>query len=162
MAPWVRPIYDILYNFVTPKEVQSMMEEKQIEIAPLGYMRGRTFKNSWIVADEMQNSTVSQMKMLLTRLGENSRLIITGDLEQYDRINEINGLEDFLNKFKGKRSSSISSFEFDKSDIQREEVVREVLDIYSSSEIPENYICQNKELLFENQEHSETESLSDV
>ena len=102
-------------------------------------MRGRTFKNSWIVADEMQNSTISQMKMLLTRLGENSRLIITGDLEQIDRINELNGLDDFLSKFRGKRSDSISSFEFDRTDIQREEVVKEVLDIYSCQDIPNNY-----------------------
>jgi phosphate starvation-inducible PhoH-like protein len=138
MAPWVRPIYDILYNFITPKEVTTMLEEKIIEISPLGYMRGRTFKNCWIVADEMQNSTVSQMKMLLTRLGENSRLVITGDLEQYDRPNELNGLEDFLTKFKGKRSSSITSFEFQRSDIQREEVVKEVLDIYGG-EIPFEY-----------------------
>jgi len=136
MAPWVRPIYDVLYQFLSPKEVTAMMEEKIIEIAPLGYMRGRTFKNAWIVADEMQNSTASQMKMLLTRLGENSRLVITGDLEQHDRINEINGLEDFLNKFRGKRSDSISSFEFDNTDIQREEVVREVLEIYAAPETP--------------------------
>ena len=139
MAPWVRPIYDVLYQFVTPKEVQQYMEEKQIEIAPLGYMRGRTFKNTWIVADEMQNSTVSQMKMLLTRLGENSRLIITGDLEQFDRSNETNGLEDFLEKFRGKRSSSISSFEFERNDIQREDVVKEVLEIYAGEHLPENY-----------------------
>jgi len=131
MAPWVRPIYDVLYQFISPKEVQQHMENKTIEIAPLGYMRGRTFKNAWIVADEMQNSSVSQMKMLLTRLGENSRLIITGDLEQYDRPNEVNGLEDFLDKFKGKRSPSITDFEFERSDIQREQVVREVLDIYA-------------------------------
>ena len=103
MAPWVRPIYDVLYNFISPKEVTSLMEDKIIEISPLGFMRGRTFKNCWIVADEMQNSTISQMKMLMTRLGENSRLVVTGDLEQYDRTNEINGLEDFLSKFKGKR-----------------------------------------------------------
>jgi phosphate starvation-inducible PhoH-like protein len=140
MAPWVRPIYDVLYQFVSPKEVIQLMEEKQIEIAPLGYMRGRTFKNTWIVADEMQNSTVGQMKMLLTRLGENSRLVITGDLEQYDRIDEKNGLEDFLNKFKGKRSSSITSLEFARSDIQREDVVKEVLELYSGESIPENYI----------------------
>jgi phosphate starvation-inducible PhoH-like protein len=138
MAPWVRPIYDILYQFISPKEVIHLMEEKIIEISPLGYMRGRTFKNCWIVADEMQNSTISQMKMLLTRLGENSRLIITGDLEQYDRNNELNGLDDFLNKFRGKRSSSISSFEFQRSDIQREEVVKEVLDIYGG-DIPTDY-----------------------
>jgi len=138
MAPWVRPIYDILYNFISPKEVTTLIEEKIIEISPLGYMRGRTFKNCWIVADEMQNSSVSQMKMLLTRLGENSRLVITGDLEQFDRIGELNGLDDFLNKFKGKRSSSISSFEFQRNDIQREEVVKEVLEIYSG-DVPYDY-----------------------
>ena len=139
MAPWVRPIYDVLYNFISPREVQALMEDKIIEISPLGFMRGRTFKNAWIVADEMQNSTVSQMKMLLTRLGENSRIVITGDLEQNDRPHEINGMEDFLNKFKGKRSTSISSFEFDRADIQREEVVREVLDIYSG-DLPETFL----------------------
>jgi phosphate starvation-inducible PhoH-like protein len=136
MAPWVRPIYDVLYNFLSPKEVQQLMEEKVIEIAPLGYMRGRTFKNAWIVADEMQNSTISQMKMLLTRLGENSRLVVTGDLQQFDRAFEQNGLDDFLRKFNAKKevseqkTESIATFEFEKSDIQREEVVKEVLDIY--------------------------------
>jgi len=140
MAPWIRPIYDVLYQFISPKEVSMLMEEKVIEIAPLGYMRGRTFKNSWIVADEMQNCTVSQMKMLLTRLGENSRLVITGDLDQYDRPNERNGLEDFLDKFRGKRSASISSFEFDRTDIQREEVVKEILDIYGGERVPEGYV----------------------
>jgi phosphate starvation-inducible PhoH-like protein len=139
MAPWVRPIYDILYNFLSPAEVTTLMEEKAIEIAPLGYMRGRTFKNAWIVADEMQNSTISQMKMLLTRLGENSRIVVTGDLEQFDRIDSLNGLDDFLSKLKGKRSDSISSFEFDRADIQREEVVREVLEIYAAYDTPEAY-----------------------
>ena len=136
MAPWVRPIYDVLHNFLTPKEVLQLMEDKVIEIAPLGYMRGRTFKNAWIVADEMQNSTVSQMKMLLTRLGENSRLVVTGDLQQFDRTFEHNGLDDFLHRFHAKtrdqKSESIASFEFEKSDIQREEVVKEVLDIYDA------------------------------
>jgi phosphate starvation-inducible PhoH-like protein len=139
MAPWVRPIYDVLYNFLTPSEVTALMEEKVVEIAPLGYMRGRTFKNAWIVADEMQNSTISQMKMLLTRLCENSRIIVTGDLEQFDRIDALNGLDDFLSKLKCKRSDSISSFEFDRADIQREEVVREVLEIYAAYDMPEAY-----------------------
>lgn len=139
MAPWIRPIYDILYQFMSPREVVELMEDKVIEIAPLGFMRGRTFKNCWIVADEMQNSTVSQMKMLLTRLGDQSRLVITGDLDQHDKATEQNGLEDFLGKFKGKRSSSIGSFEFDRSDIQREEVVKEVLDIYAGEHIPSGY-----------------------
>ncbi len=139
MAPWVRPIYDVLYQFISPKEVTQLMEDKHIEIAPLGFMRGRTFKNTWIVADEMQNSTISQMKMLLTRLGENSRLVITGDLEQFDKPDMVNGLDDFLSKFKGKRSSSISSFEFERDDIMREEVVKEILEIYAG-DIPCNYI----------------------
>ena len=140
MTPWIRPILDVLYQFISPKEVQSLMEEKIIEIAPLGYMRGRTFKNCWIVADEMQNSTIAQMKMLLTRVGKNSRLIVTGDLEQFDRrSNETNGLEDFLNKFRGRRSSSITNFEFNNNDIQREEVVKEILEIYSNNDVPKNY-----------------------
>ena len=144
MAPWVRPIYDILYNFITPKEVSAMLEEKIIEISPLGYMRGRTFKNCWIVADEMQNSTIPQMKMLMTRLGDNSRLVITGDLDQHDRVYEQNGLEDFLNKFKGKRSNSITCVEFDSEDIQREEVVKEILDIYSG-DVPKIYHMEDSD-----------------
>ena len=142
MAPWIRPIYDILYAFISPKDVVSLIEEKIIEISPLGFMRGRTFKNCWINADEMQNSTSAQMKMLLTRLGENTRLIITGDLDQPDRHNELNGLDDFLDKFKGKRSSSITSVEFGNNDILREEVVKEVLELYSG-DIPINYQSNN-------------------
>ena len=86
------------------------------------------------------------MKMLLTRLGENSRIVITGDLDQCDRIENMNGLDDFLDKFRGKRSSSIGSFEFEKEDIQREDVVKEVLDIYEGECIPPHYIeDQNEE-----------------
>jgi len=131
MAPWIRPIYDILYRFITPAEVSEMVANKVIEIAPLAYMRGRTFKNTWIVADECQNTSVNQFKMLLTRMGENSRMVITGDLDQHDRHDEVNGLADFLDKFKGCRSTSISSIEFDKGDIERDEVIKEVLDIYA-------------------------------
>ena len=165
MAPWIRPIYDVLYNFISPKEVTVLLEEKVIEIAPLGYMRGRTFKNCWIVADEMQNSTISQMKMLMTRLGENSKLVVTGDLDQYDRANDINGLDDFLDKFRGKRSSSISSVEFQNNDIQREEVVKEVLDIYAGDVPPaysdvseENSECGKER---EEKEDEEEEDLTD-
>ncbi len=130
MAPWIRPTYDILYQFIHPKEVEKMIENKEIEISPLAYMRGRTFKNCWIVADEMQNSTISQMKMLLTRVGENTKLVITGDLDQHDRHSETNGLEDFTNKLRRTRSVSIHSVEFDKNDVERDQVVKEVLDIY--------------------------------
>ena len=144
MAPWIRPIYDILYRFISPNEVTAMLTEKVIEIAPMAYMRGRTFKNTWIVADECQNTNVNQFKMLLTRLGENSRMVITGDLDQHDRHDEINGLADFLDKFKGCRSSSISSIEFEHKDIEREEVIKEVLDIYAGI-IPEHYLDEVRE-----------------
>ena len=77
--------------------------------------------------------------MLLTRIGENSRIVITGDLQQHDRGDALNGLEDFLNKFRGRRSSSITSIEFQSDDIQREEVVKEVLDIYENECIPPAY-----------------------
>jgi phosphate starvation-inducible protein PhoH and related proteins len=132
MAPWIRPIYDVINQFISQKEIEYLVEDKKIEIAPLGFMRGRTFKNTWIVADEMQNSTIEQMKMLMTRLGENSRLIITGDLEQSDLHRRMNGLDDFLIRFRGKRSDSISSFEFENNDIQREDVIKEILEIYCS------------------------------
>jgi phosphate starvation-inducible protein PhoH len=122
-------------------------------------MRGRTFQNAWIVADEMQNSTVSQMKMLLTRLGENSRLIVTGDLDQHDKDTELNGLEDFLRRFHGKRSSSISSFEFEREDIQREEVVKEVLEIYGG-DVPSYSSASDKEDDAESQAIPETLDLS--
>ncbi len=155
MAPWLRPIYDILYQFISPKEVQAMIENKEIELSPLAYMRGRTFKNCWIVADEMQNSTINQMKMLLTRIGHNTKLIITGDLDQHDKVGngrEVNGLEDFANKIRKKRSHSISSVEFTNDDIEREEVVKEILELYHEDDI--------KRSPYANEILASTESLS--
>ena len=77
MAPWTRPVFDVLREYFTAREIEGMINEGVIEISPLAYMRGRTFKNAYIIADEMQNSTVSQMKMLLTRLGEGSKIAVT-------------------------------------------------------------------------------------
>ena len=134
MLPWMRPIYDIFHNFMGQSEIKQLIEDGKIEISPLGFMRGRTFKNSWIVADEMQNSSVSQMKMLLTRIGHNTRLVITGDCEQNDLHRSVkSGLIDFLNRMKGKRSDSIDSIEFEIKDIEREKVVKEVLEIYETN-----------------------------
>mgnify|MGYP006266925249 CR=1 FL=1 len=136
MAPWMRPLYDILYTFISPKEVQHLIDEKIIEIVPLGFMRGRTFKSCCIIADEAQNCTQSQMMMLLTRLGENSRIFVTGDLEQCDlKSTKESGLRDFLDKFQRRngRSDSISSIEFSTEDVEREEVVKTVLDIYAGT-----------------------------
>ena len=94
--------------------------------------RGRTFKNSWIVADEMQNATISQMKLLLTRLGENSKIVITGDLQQHDQ-KCLNGLQDFLEKYQNFNSSYISSIMFSKDDIERHPAIKEVLEIYGDA-----------------------------
>jgi phosphate starvation-inducible PhoH-like protein len=97
MAPWTRPIFDVLGEYYQTKEIAAMLEDGTIEISPLAYMRGRTFKNAYIIADEMQNATQNQMKMLLTRLGENSTMVVTGDLAQADRLKD-NGLIDFINE----------------------------------------------------------------
>jgi len=130
MAPWTRPIFDVLSEYYQKKDIEKMLEEGDIEISPLAYMRGRTFKNAYIVADEMQNATVNQMKMLLTRLGEGSKMVVTGDLAQADRMND-NGLIDFCNLLKSKRDlQHIDIVQFDARDIERHNAVKEVLAVY--------------------------------
>ena len=106
-----------------------MLSESVIEISPLAYMRGRTFKDSYIIADEMQNATANQMKMLLTRIGENSKMVVTGDLAQTDRAHD-NGLMDFLGKLNSRSSNYIETVMFDQYDIERHPVVADVLRIY--------------------------------
>ncbi len=129
MAPWTRPIFDVLGEYYQTKDIAKMLEEGVIEISPLAYMRGRTFKNAYIIADECQNTTVNQMKMLLTRLGEGSKMVVTGDLAQADRMND-NGLIDFCNLLANKNLKHIDIIEFDHRDIERHQAVKEVLDIY--------------------------------
>jgi len=129
MAPWTRPIFDVLGEYYQQKDIENMLYEGIIEISPLAYMRGRTFKNAYIIADEMQNATQNQMKMLLTRLGENSKMVVTGDLNQADRLKD-NGLIDFIGKIEGRKLSHIDVVRFDSCDIERHNAVREVLDLY--------------------------------
>jgi phosphate starvation-inducible protein PhoH and related proteins len=130
MAPWTRPIFDVFGEYYQKKEIASMLEEGTIEISPLAYMRGRTFKNAYIVADEMQNATVNQMKMLLTRIGEGSRMVVTGDLAQADRLND-NGLVNFCNLLENRPGLSyIDIVQFDARDIERHNAVKEVLAVY--------------------------------
>lgn len=129
MAPWTRPIFDVLREYFSSYEIEGMIQEGIIEIAPLSYMRGRTFKNSYIIADEMQNATPNQMKMLLTRLGEGSQMAVTGDLHQADRLTD-NGLLDFLKHLEKKNTSSIDVVNFQKKDVERHPAVKEVLEVY--------------------------------
>jgi phosphate starvation-inducible PhoH-like protein len=129
MAPWTRPIFDVLREYFDAKQIEGMIEEGIIEIAPLAYMRGRTFKKSFILADEMQNATPNQMKMLLTRLGEESQMAVTGDLAQADRIKD-NGLIDFTDRLVQSNSAHIDIVNFGQGDIERHNAVKEVLKVY--------------------------------
>ena len=134
MAPWTRPIFDIFEEYFSPQQIESMVENNKIEICPLAYMRGRTFKDAIILADEMQNATESQMKMLLTRIGEGSRLIITGDLAQHDRGFEYNGLKMFIERLMQFGSSMINVVQFSPEDVERHPAVAEVLKIYDGTQ----------------------------
>ena len=131
MEPWTRPLLDILKEFYHPREVMRMLEDGIIEIAPLAFMRGRTFKNAWIVADEMQNATPNQMKMLLTRIGENSRILVTGDVEQTDRTTTNNGLLDLAARLREHPGTGLAICELGSRDVQRHPIISTVLKIYA-------------------------------
>ena len=140
MHPWTRPIFDILEEFYSLREIDSMIHSGIIEISPLAFMRGRTFKRSFVIADEMQNSSPNQMLMLATRLGEQSRMVITGDLKQSDKC-ENNGLLDLMNKLDAyqKPVNEIKLVKLDQRDVQRSKTVSKILRIYgdnSDIEIP--------------------------
>jgi phosphate starvation-inducible PhoH-like protein len=135
MAPWTRPIMDVIGEYYNSKEVESMLNEQIIEISPLAYMRGRTFKRSWIIFDEAQNATVNQMMAILTRLGDGTKMVVTGDLHQMDRkFAENNGLTDFLNRLERNNSRLIDTVNFSNKDVQRSDAVREVLKLYDQKQ----------------------------
>ena len=107
-----------------------MLTQKIIEIAPLAYLRGRTFKHTMIILDEAQLTTENQMKMVLTRIGEGARMFITGDLAQTERKIKTNGLGDFLQRLANSKSRMIAVCQFDTRHIERDPVVAEVLHLY--------------------------------
>jgi phosphate starvation-inducible PhoH-like protein len=135
MEPWTKPLFDVLHEYYTTRETAHMVQDEIIEICPLAFMRGRTFKNAYIIADEMQNATPNQMKMLLTRIGDNSRILVTGDVKQTDRKIGDNGLLDFsklLNSFRS--AEHVAGIEFNLRDIERHPAVEEVLRIYGEED----------------------------
>ena len=131
MDPWVRPLTDILREYYRQPDIAAMIADQVIEIAPLAFMRGRTFKGAYIIADEMQNATPSQVKMLMTRIGEGSKIVITGDVEQADRNRGNNGLLDLCQRLQEGGVKGIAMCDLDNHDIQRHKIIDSVLKLYN-------------------------------
>jgi phosphate starvation-inducible PhoH-like protein len=129
--PYLRPLYDALYDMMSPEVMEKYMERGVIEVAPLAFMRGRTLNNSFVILDEAQNSTIEQMKMFLTRLGFDSKAVVTGDITQIDLPSEkISGLLDVqsvLSEVEG-----ISFVYFSAEDVVRHELVQRIIEAYEN------------------------------
>ncbi|MFM7449647.1 MAG: PhoH family protein [Leptolyngbyaceae cyanobacterium] len=131
--PYLRPLYDALYEFIEPEKIPSLMERGVIEVAPIAYMRGRTLNNAFVILDEAQNTTPAQMKMVLTRLGFHSRMVVTGDLTQTDLPTNLpSGLliaEKILRNVEG-----IAFCHLSKADVVRHPLVQRIVGAYESHE----------------------------
>jgi phosphate starvation-inducible PhoH-like protein len=127
--PYLRPLYDALYDMVEYEKLQRLFQQRTVEVAPLAYMRGRTLSNAFIILDEAQNTSPEQMKMFLTRMGTGSKMVVTGDVTQIDLpIGKNSGLiqvQRILSKVKG-----ISFVEFTARDVVRHRLVQNVIEAY--------------------------------
>ena len=131
--PYLRPLYDALYEMLGIERVTKLIEKEAIEVAPLAYLRGRTLNNSFIIMDESQNTTVDQMKMVLTRMGFGSHAVINGDLTQVDLPKHINsGLEHVIQVLE--KTSGIGMTHFSSQDVVRHPLVRKIVDAYQAFE----------------------------
>jgi phosphate starvation-inducible PhoH-like protein len=131
MEPWTRPLLDVLREYYSVKEITHMLDEQIVEIAPLAFCRGRNFKNSWVILDEAQNATPSQLKMIMTRIGIGSKIVITGDIEQADRKTNDNGLLDLHNRLQKGVIPGLRLCQFELKDVQRHKIIEHVLNLYS-------------------------------
>ena len=130
--PYLRPLYDALYDLLDPEKVDKMLEKNAIEVAPLAFMRGRTLNDAFIIMDEAQNTTVEQMKMFLTRMGNNSKAVITGDITQIDLPNpRKSGLVDAINVLEG--VEGIRFCHFEDGDVVRHALVQRIVRAYESA-----------------------------
>ena len=132
MDPWMRPLYDTFNKYYNPDEVKTMIANKVIDICPIAYLRGRTLENSFIIVDEAQNCSVTQMLMILTRIGANSKMVITGDPMQHDRGRGVeSGLVDLIMRLeKSEHVYDISQIRFGENDVERHPVIKSVLKLY--------------------------------
>ena len=133
MEPWTRPLLDVMREYYHPRDITRMIDDQTVEISPLAYMRGRTFKNAWIIADEMQNATPNQMKMLMSRIGERSKIVVTGDVDQADRSTRDNGLLDLVQRLDQQQINGLSTVLLETRDIQRHPIINDILKLYSES-----------------------------
>lgn len=135
--PYLRPLYDALDDMMPSDKLRSYLEKRIVEIVPLAYMRGRTLNNAFVILDEAQNATTGQMKMFLTRLGANSKSIITGDITQIDLPPKaVSGLvqaQDILSRING-----VGFVYLDKSDVVRHKLVKDIIDAYEKFNIEKN------------------------
>jgi phosphate starvation-inducible PhoH-like protein len=133
--PYLRPLYDALHDMMDPELIPKLMSAGVIEVAPLGYMRGRTLNDAFIILDEAQNTTGEQMKMFLTRLGFNSKVVVTGDITQVDLPGSANsGLRAAMRILDG--IDDIHFAELTSADVVRHRLVAEIVDAYAKSEEP--------------------------
>src|SRR5213075_2551273 len=137
ITPYLRPLYDSLRDMLDPEEIERAMARQTIEVAPLAYMRGRTLSNAFVILDEAQNTTTEQMFMLLTRMGPNSKCVVTGDVTQIDLpANKRAGLVEALQALKNVQG--ISFVYFNERDVVRHELVRAVINAYQQHRSPAN------------------------
>lgn len=142
MDPWTKPMFDIFSEYFSMNDLHGMIQSGTIEICPLAFMRGRTFHRSFVLADEMQNSSPIQILMLATRLGFHSKMGMMGDLQQSDRPSQINDLSDFLDKYNKRVEHEVTGMgivELEKEDVMRSNIVKEVLSLYEKPEIDNSY-----------------------
>jgi phosphate starvation-inducible PhoH-like protein len=138
MDPWTKPMFDIFSEYYSTNDLHGMIQSGTIEICPLAFMRGRTFHRSFILADEMQNSSPTQILMLSTRIGMNSKMVMMGDLQQSDRPKQINGLADFIEKYNKQTNPDITEIgvvTLEQEDIMRSSIVMQVLKLYEKPQI---------------------------
>jgi phosphate starvation-inducible PhoH-like protein len=137
ITPYLRPLYDSLRDMLDPEEIERLVARQTIEVAPLAYMRGRTLANAFVILDEAQNTTTEQMFMLLTRIGQNSKCVVTGDVTQIDLpSNKRSGLVEALQALK--TVSGISMVYFNERDVVRHELVRAIINAYQQHRSPAN------------------------
>ena len=135
ITPYLRPLYDALRDMLEPEEMERLMARQTLEIAPLAYMRGRTLHNAFIILDEAQNTTTEQMFMLLTRMGPNSKCVVTGDVTQIDLPpNKRSGLVEALQALKNTSGTAIVYFS--ERDVVRHELVRAIINAYQQHRTP--------------------------